>query len=309
MTGSSLSYALVTPARNEHANLERLADCLFGQLLRPDAWVIVDNGSTDATAELARELAGLRRWVHLIEIPAGRQERGGPIVRAFHAGVARLDRLPDVVVKLDADVSMAPDYFDRLMQAFAADPLLGIASGSCYEYDGEGWRQQHMTGSSVWGCARAYRTACLEEILPLEEQMGWDGIDVLKAEVRGWNSGIQVDLPFRHHRVEGARDGARRSAYAAQGRAAHYMGYRTWYLVARALNRSRTEPAALAMIGGFAAATAMRRPRCADPQVVAHLRSEQRLTLLPARIREAAGRRRPPPVSGDGVECRGQLPR
>jgi poly-beta-1,6-N-acetyl-D-glucosamine synthase len=308
MTGPSRGYALVTPARDEYANLERLAGCLIDQVHRPTAWVIVDNGSTDATPELARELARAHPWVHLIEIPSGRQERGGPIVRAFHAGVALLDRLPDVVVKLDADVSMEPDYFDRLMQAFAADPLLGIASGTCYERDGEGWREQHMTGSSVWGCARAYRAACLEQILPLEEQMGWDGIDVLKAEVRGWHSGTLVDLPFRHHRVEGARDGARRSAYAAQGRAAHYMGYRTWYLVARALNRSRAEPAALAMIGGFAAAALMRRPRCADPQVVAHLRSEQRLTLLPARIREAAGRRQPPP-SGDGVEYRGQLPR
>ena len=37
---------------------------------------------------------------------------------------------PDVVVNVDADVSFEPDYFERLLDAFAADPALGIASGS-----------------------------------------------------------------------------------------------------------------------------------------------------------------------------------
>ena len=32
------------------------------------------------------------------------------------------------------------------------------------------------------GRCRAYRRACLEQISPLEEHMGWDGIDVLKAD-------------------------------------------------------------------------------------------------------------------------------
>ena len=36
------------------------------------------------------------------------------------------------------------------------------------------------------------------------------------------------------------------------------MGYRAWYLVLRALHRARAEPAALAMIGGYAAAAARR---------------------------------------------------
>jgi hypothetical protein len=121
--------------------------------------------------------------------------------------------------------------------------------------------------------------------------MGWDGIDALKAEVRGWRSGRVRDLPFRHHRAEGARDGARRSAYAAQGRAAHYMGYRPLYLAMRALHRARSEPAAVAMIGGYAAAALHRAPRCADAEMVAHLRETQRLRMLPARMREAAGGR------------------
>ena len=301
MTDPRLAYAVITPARDETENLPRLARSLVAQSVVPAAWVIVDNGSADSTPEVARELAETNSWISLVATPAGSQARGGPIVRAFHAGLDALGVLPDVVVKLDADVSMGPEYFEGLLDAFAADPLLGIASGTCYEWDGSGWHEQHMTGANVWGCARAYRRACLEQVLPLEEQMGWDGIDALKAELRGWRTATIRRLEFRHHRLEGARDGARRSAFAAQGRAAHYMGYRPWYLVARSLHRARSEPAAVAMIGGYVRAALRRAPRCADPEVVTHLRTEQRLRRLPARIREAAGRR-PPPLRGDAPD-------
>lgn len=286
--GDELRYALVTPARNEAANLERLAAALAAQTRLPERWVIVDNGSTDPTPAVARRLAAEHGWVRAISIPGQVQARGGPVVRAFHAGLAEIGPLPDVVVKLDADVSMPPDHFARLVGAFAADPALGISSGVCFEFEDGEWRRQETTAASVWGCSRAYRAACLEQILPLEEHMGWDGIDALKAQLRGWRSGTQPGLPFRHHRAEGARDGARTAAYAAQGRAAHYMGYRPSYLVLRALHRARAERAAMAMIAGYARAALGRAPRCPDAEVIAHLRSEQRLRALAARVGEAA---------------------
>ena len=57
-----------------------------------------------------------------------RPVRGGAIVRAFHAGLEALAGEADVVANLDADVSFEPDFFARLLAAFAGDPRLGIAS-------------------------------------------------------------------------------------------------------------------------------------------------------------------------------------
>ena len=51
---TSLTYAVVTPARNEEANLRRLGAALAAQTLAPAEWVVVDDGSTDATAGGAR---------------------------------------------------------------------------------------------------------------------------------------------------------------------------------------------------------------------------------------------------------------
>lgn len=285
-----MRYAAVTPVRNEVSNLRRLSASLAGQSVRPDRWVIVDTGSTDGTVDLARSLASEQPWIEFLSLPAATStKRGGPIVRAFEAGAASLDGSADVIVKLDADVSFGSEYFERILEAFAADPRLGIVSGSAQELEDGVWRTRHNTGASVWGAARAYRAECLDDVRPLEEQMGWDGIDEIKARVRGWTTETLLDLPFRHHRAEGARDGSAWSAWAARGRASHFMGYRPWYLVARTLHHAQTQPPAIGMIWGYALAAVTRRPVCADSGVRRRLREEQSLRNLRARRREALG--------------------
>src|SRR5512133_2819053 len=103
----TLAYALVTPARNEEENLQRLADCVARQTVRPIEWIIVENGSTDGTPALAQELARELEFVRVIAIPERAQRvRGGAIVRALVAGIEALERRPDIVVNLDADVSV-----------------------------------------------------------------------------------------------------------------------------------------------------------------------------------------------------------
>jgi cellulose synthase/poly-beta-1,6-N-acetylglucosamine synthase-like glycosyltransferase len=285
-------YAAISPVRNEADNLPRLARALAAQSVRPSVWWIVDNGSTDSTLEVAGELAAGAGWIRLLEVPGERGAvRGRPIVRAFHAALTNLAPAPDVVVNLDADVSMGEDYFERLLQAFTADPSLGIAGGTCYERQRGGWRERHVTGNTVWGASRAYRWDCLQEVLPLEERLGWDGVDELKANARGWRTATVRDLPFYHHRREGERDGLRVKARAAQGRSAHFMGYRPWYLVLRALGNTLRDPAAPAMIWGYGAAALTRQPRCADDAARAYLRQQQSLRTVPLRVREALGRR------------------
>jgi biofilm PGA synthesis N-glycosyltransferase PgaC len=290
---SRLSYAVVTPVRNEAHNLPRLAEALDAQRHRPETWVIVDTGSADETDAIAAGLRNRHDWVRLTALEdAGGLMRGGPIARAFEVGLESLSPLPDVIVKLDADVSFEPEYFETLLAAFAADPELGIASGTCTELQDSEWRERHVTGTTVWGASRAYRRECLLEVLPLEHRMGWDGVDEFRANARGWKTRTLKTLPFRHHRREGERDGAPRRARLAQGRAARFLGYRFWYLALRALWHARKELSALAMIWGYVQAAMHREPRCADPAAREYLRRQQSMRTLPRRAAEAIGRRR-----------------
>jgi glycosyltransferase involved in cell wall biosynthesis len=287
---SALTYAVVTPARDEEENLRRLAAALIAQTEAPSAWVVVDGGSLDASAAFLERLAREHPFIRLVQVPREAETlRGGPIVRSFLAGVDALEIECDVLVKLDADVSMESDYFARLLAAFESDPRLGIASGSAHEERSGVWRRRHMTRTSVWGACRAYRVACLADVSPLEQRMGWDSIDEFRANIRGWHTKTFLDLPFRHHRPEGIREGSRLRAWSVQGRLAHYLGYRPSYLLARAVYRSIRDPAALAMLPAYLTAVLSRERRCADTEVVDHLRRQQSLRQLPDRAREALG--------------------
>ncbi len=285
---SRLLYALVTPARDDAANLHRLARSVEAQTVPPTAWVIVENGSKDDTAQAAEALARRHDWVVVVDAPASRTiARGAPIVRAFHAGLARVPAV-DVVVKLDADVSFGDDYFERILSAFAGDPTLGIASGAAYELEERVWVRRHMTGESAWGAVRAYRRPCLDAVLPLEERFGWDTVDAVKARLAGWRTTTLSDVPFYHHRPEGERDGYG-SAWDALGRCSQFMGYRFSYQLIRTLHQVRRDPRAVRLMTAYLAARIRGEPQV-DADVVRYLREQQRLRNILARRREALGR-------------------
>jgi biofilm PGA synthesis N-glycosyltransferase PgaC len=283
-----LTYSIITPARDEAENLRRLAACLVAQVAQPTAWIIVDDGSADETLSLVTSLAEEHPWIRVVSGGGGALARGGPIVRAFNAGLAELEPLPDVIVKVDADISIEPDHFERLLAEFERNSRLGVASGTCYEIEADGaWRQRHVTGPGVWAACRAYRRECLGDILPFEERMGWDTLDLVKANVMGWETEIVLDLGFRHHRPEGKRDGHSLRTWTIQGEASHYMDYRVSYLLARTLYQTLRNPAAIGLLGGYARARVQRQTRCPDAELRAYVRRQQRLRNLPLRAREA----------------------
>jgi hypothetical protein len=221
----------------------------------------------------------------------GRPVRGAHIVRAFEAALPALEPLPDVVVKVDADVTFPHDHFEQLTARFAADDRLGLASGTCYEQVDGAWEERHVTGDHVWGAARAYRREVLPVVMPLEPRMGWDGIDQIKANLAGWRTATFKDLRFFHHRAEGVRDGAAFHARVNQGRASYYMGYRPTYLVLRSAFALRRDRAALGLVWGYALEAASRRPRCADQSVRHYVREQQSVAVWRRRLNEARGRR------------------
>lgn len=286
-----LDYSVVTPAHDEAANLPRLAASMSVQRIPPREWLIVDNGSTDETREVIRTLMDTIPWARTIYVPKENPApRGAPIVRAMHAGIDALSVKPDVIVKLDADVSFADDFFERILGAFDDDPTLGIAGGLCLETDRHGiWRPARVTRDHVRGATRAYRAACLADVLPLEERMGWDAIDELRARVAGWTTRSLDDVPFWHHRTTGAREHPWQK-WVGQGYVAHFVGYRPSYLLARTLYRAVREPRAIAMLWGYGVAGVRRERQYPDERVRRYLRDQQRIGLLPARVRETQGR-------------------
>jgi biofilm PGA synthesis N-glycosyltransferase PgaC len=276
------AYAVVTPVRDEEEHLADTADALVAQTHRPQRWVIVDDGSRDSTRTIADRYAGEHAWIEAVSLPTGaRRARGAPIVRAFAAGMERLGTPPEVVVKLDGDITVEPDYFARVAEAFAEDPRAGVVGGVAYvQRDGQ-WRRDGSL-RHVNGVAKAYRTACLQDFGGLPETMGWDGIDEYLARVRGWNVRVLTDTPIHHHRARGSKQPWYRARWE-EGVGSHYIGYLWRWLAVRAAYRMFAERppvlGGLVLAAGFSYARLRRLPQVPDAGARAEVAAEQRRLL------------------------------
>jgi len=246
-------YLLITPCRDEAVHLQSTIDSVGAQTVPPAKWVIVDDGSTDETPAI---LARARQKYGFIEV-VSRQDRGrrsvGPgVIDAFYAGLAavNLDDY-DFVCKLDADLEFQPEYFQRLMEHFAADPALGNLSGKLYLRYGSELVEERLRDDNAMGPAKFYRVACFKDIGGFVRQVSWDGIDGHMCRMRGWvPSAIDEEkLRVIHLRRMGSSEISFWEGRLRWGRGKYFMGSRLYYVVAISIYRMFERPYFVSGIG------------------------------------------------------------
>ena len=283
MPGALPTYAVVTPVRDEADHFARTAESIVSQSHRPQQWVVVDDGSTDGTRELAERYAAEHDWIDVIAAGADHERaRGGPIVRAFQRGYDMLRDRPDIVVKLDGDLFLPPHYFEWVAATFARDPRAGIVGGVALIPEDGRWVFERGNILNVNGVAKAYRVTCLDDIGGLRPTMGWDGIDEYGARARGWHVTVLTELTLLHYKPRGSKQKALKARWE-EGRGNAYMGYLPSWLIGRAAYRSLVEKppllGGLVLLAGYAWARIRRLPQIDDPAARAELRREQRARL------------------------------
>lgn len=225
-------YAIISPAKDEEAFLAKTIESVAGQSIQPVRWVIVDDGSRDRTAEIARRYAESYPWISVERIQRDPLRNPGPaVVAAFNAGLQKLAAVDyDFLVKLDVDLILPPDYFEKLLSRFEADKELGIASGVYLEsWDGQ-WRAIQMPAYHAAGASKVMRRECFEAIGGYSPNIGWDSIDEIRARALGWNTCHFTDLPFQHLRQEGRGTGMLRNS-VKNGVAYYLMGGDFFFLL------------------------------------------------------------------------------
>jgi biofilm PGA synthesis N-glycosyltransferase PgaC len=273
-----MQYVVITPARNEAAYIERTIRSMIEQTVRPVEWIIVNDGSTDATSDIVTRYTKEHPWIKLVRRDdRGTRQRGKGVVETFYAGFEKLTQNYDFIVKLDADLSFAPCYFESLGEEFDRNPQLGIAGGGVYErLDGENWLLRAVQ-DHVRGPTKVYRRTCFEAIGGLVPALGWDGIDEWKALTLGWEVRSFLELKVYHYRVTGAATGSVKSR-AEEGYGAYYMGYHPLFLVARGVRRVFSRPyfsGGIAMIVAYFWAWIQGREQLPDPAVIRFIRRTQ----------------------------------
>jgi poly-beta-1,6-N-acetyl-D-glucosamine synthase len=303
---TSRKYVLITPCRDEAAFLVRTIGSIAAQSVRPTRWVIVDDGSRDATPEILAEAMRRHPFIDVVR----REDRGarsvGPgVIDAFYAGLSQVDLDQcDFICKLDGDLDLPPSYFEALMRRMEGDPRLGTCSGKAYYVDKSTKRlvSEGIGDDVSIGAAKFYRVECFREIGGFVRQVMWDGIDCHRCRMLGWKA-MSFDDPevrFIHLRPMGSSHKGIWTGRMRHGAGQYFMGTGLEYMTASSLFRMTHPPivlGGLAMWLGYVKAAVRRQPRYEDLDFRRFLRRYQRDALLRGKrtavIRaEAAGGRR-----------------
>jgi poly-beta-1,6-N-acetyl-D-glucosamine synthase len=284
---STPAYVVITPSRNEEQYLPKTIAAMVSQTLRPQKWIIVNDGSTDRTGEIIDQAAREHGWIKTVHrADRGYRKAGGGVIEAFYDGYP----LPgeeswDYIVKLDGDLSFAPSYFADCVAHFRRDEKLGIGGGTiCNVASGGEKPETHGDPPfHVRGAVKMYRRACWEGIGGLRKATGWDTIDEVKANMLGWTTRTFADLKVTHYRFAGDADGAWKN-WVKNGRANYVTGYHPLFMFCKCVSRLVEKPYGVAAAGlcfGFVSGYFRRIPQVDDREMIKYLRQQQmrRLTL------------------------------
>jgi glycosyltransferase involved in cell wall biosynthesis len=280
-----VKYVLITPAHNEEAFIEKTLTSMVAQTVLPERWVIVDDGSTDHTAEIVNRYAARCPWIELVRLPQRQDRNFAAKVHAFNAGFERVHSLEfEAIGNLDADISFGPDQFEFLLQKLTEDPSLGV-TGTAYNEEGfDSTKDSFESENSVHGACQVFRRQCFSDIggyLP-NRAGGIDWIAVTTARMKGWKTRNFPERRFRHHRRMGTAERGPVGAMFSYGEKDYFMGGSfTWQLfrVAYRMTKRPLIVGGLALFSGFCWAALRRVARPVSGDLMRFHRREQMTRL------------------------------
>jgi biofilm PGA synthesis N-glycosyltransferase PgaC len=274
-------YVLVTPARNEAAFIEKTIQSVIAQTVLPVKWVIVSDGSTDRTDDIARQYTAKNHWMELIRMSERRDRNFAAKVACFNAGYAHLNGIDyEIIGNLDGDISFEGDYIEFLLKQFQENSRLGVAGTPFLETGNTSYNYNFVNIEHVSGACQLFRRQCFENIggyIPIKGG-GIDWVAVTSARMKGWQTRTFTEKSCVHHRPMGTGAGNICRARFNLGKEDFYVGGHPLWEICRTLFQLKEKPyiiGSFCLLSGYfwAALSGMERPVPQD--LVAFHRSEQ----------------------------------
>jgi dolichol-phosphate mannosyltransferase len=117
------AVTLIVPCLNEELNIPKLVARLDAMQPLARGWeaVIVDDGSTDATAQITEKLMETYSWLRLVKHP-----RNLGLGAALRTGLS--NARGEIICTIDADCTMAPEHLPELIRMVKAGADVATAS-------------------------------------------------------------------------------------------------------------------------------------------------------------------------------------
>lgn len=275
-------YVLITAAWNEGTYIERTIESVLSQTIPPKQWVIVSDGSTDGTDEIARQASEKYSFIRFIRKEPV-ENRAGFASKVYALGLGRESLTGanyELIGHLDADISFAPDYYECVINNFLKNPKLGITGGFIYELDGHQFRSRPSNSvESVAGAIQLFRRECYDDIggfVPIDVG-GEDWYAEIVSRMKGWEVRAFPELRVLHHKRSGQIRGMIRENFR-QGVVDYSFGTHPLFALAKIIRRIKQKPyvlSALFRMAGFLWPYIKDRDRVVSDEIMKYLRQEQ----------------------------------
>lgn len=277
-------YVLITPVHNEEELIKQAIESVIAQTILPKKWLIVDDGSNDRSGVIIKKYEAQYDF-----ITSFRLERKDIVsyysrrTLVFSAGYERIKNIEyDFIGSLDADISLGPTYYERILEEFDKNPQLGIASGVYVDKIGNRLQKVLIDKNHAPGAIAVFRRQCYEAIggyISLRHG-GDDSCAEIMARMNGWETRSFPEIQVIHLRPVGTGDGKSiLQARFHQGLTEHGMATHPLFMAAKSLRRAFLEKPYImgssARLVGFLYGYLLREKRTLPPGVVRFVRKEQ----------------------------------
>lgn len=283
-----------------------MIESVVGQKVTPVLWIIVDDGSTDATPQILECFKAKYSWIQSIKLPPR------PRDITFHYSYVCKQGFDyaleysrekgieyDYIGLLDADTVLEENYFGKLMSEFEENSSLGIASGGIYYKEDDRLSREVSDKNLPRGTGRLWRKACFIETEGYQIEPSPDSISNTKAFLRGWQLRQYADVIEIQKRKTSAGEGLWKG-YVKNGWMAYYVDKSLSMVLFNALYRSLKPPyyTGIAYFYGYLSSAIKREKKIQDTEIRTYYKS-QNLGFLFSRVLGALSRNSIDPKQGE----------
>jgi cellulose synthase/poly-beta-1,6-N-acetylglucosamine synthase-like glycosyltransferase len=274
-------YLLITAAHNEQDYIEKTILSVINQLHKPAEWIIVSDGSNDATESIVNKYASENSF---IKLSINNRKEGRDFaskVYALNIGIQNIHTSEyNYVGILDADVSFEKDYYSSLIEEFRKNPKLGIAGGNYFDIINGKKVPVYPSPYSVRGATQFFRKECFDKIDGMKpiKYGGEDALACYAARMYGWEV-MNIDrLKVLHHRPTGITGSHIIRTRFRDGFVEHNLGYHPLFQFVKCIKRTFEKPyfiGSTLRLTGFWFAYLKREKRIVSNELIKFIREEQ----------------------------------
>jgi glycosyltransferase involved in cell wall biosynthesis len=230
------NYFIVTPCKNEEANLPSLIDSVLNQSLVPKMWVIYNDGSTDRTNEILSEAADKYDWIKVLKGNITKRDLSFHYAKIVNSSLEKafeISKLENVsyqyVALIDADMVLETDFFLKLINYFEKTSNLGVASGSVvYDFNNLSTLEKGRNNLPIGGL-RMWRIECLKESGGFPESYSADAVSNVIATLKGWETRKYENVLGLQSRKTSSAEGMWKG-YSIKGESDYFRDYHPFYV-------------------------------------------------------------------------------